>query len=153
MIPTEGVMNIYGNKNDYPTNASMTQTSLRKKAKWLIFFLIEVQLIYNVVPICAVQQSDLVIHIYTFFSHYGLPWEVGCSSQCSTVGPRCSSILNVMVCIYQAQTPSPPHSLPCLPLATSPPGSLPRLPLATTGLFLCLWVCFCFVVRFICAIF
>ena len=53
------------------------------------FFLIEVQLIYNVVPIRAVQQSDLVIHIYTFFSHYGLPWEVGGSSQCCTVGPCC----------------------------------------------------------------
>ena len=32
---------------------------------WL--FLIEVQLIYNVVLISAIQQSDSVIHIYTFF--------------------------------------------------------------------------------------
>ena len=33
------------------------------------FFLkIEAYLIYNVVPITAVQQSDSVIHIYTFFS-------------------------------------------------------------------------------------
>ena len=31
------------------------------------FFLIEVYLIYNVVPISAVQQSDSVIHIKTFF--------------------------------------------------------------------------------------
>ena len=33
----------------------------------VVFFLIEVQLIYNVVLISAVQQSDAVIHIYTFF--------------------------------------------------------------------------------------
>ena len=33
MIPTEGFMNIYGNKNGYLTNASMTQTSVRNKAK------------------------------------------------------------------------------------------------------------------------
>ena len=31
------------------------------------FFLIEVQLIYNVVPISALQQSDSVIHKETFF--------------------------------------------------------------------------------------
>ena len=30
------------------------------------FFLIEVQLIYKVLLISAVQQSDSVIHIYTF---------------------------------------------------------------------------------------
>ena len=30
-------------------------------------------LIYNVVPISAVQQSDPVIHIYTFFLLYHLP--------------------------------------------------------------------------------
>ena len=32
-----------------------------------IFFLIEVELIYNVVPISAVQQSDSVLHIYILF--------------------------------------------------------------------------------------
>ena len=31
------------------------------------FFVIYVQLIYKVVLISAVQQSDSVIHIYTFF--------------------------------------------------------------------------------------
>ena len=40
------------------------------------FLKIEVELIYNVVPISAVQQSDSVIHIETFFFyilfHYGL---------------------------------------------------------------------------------
>ena len=33
----------------------------------LIFFLIEVELIYNVVLISAIQQSDSVIDIYSFF--------------------------------------------------------------------------------------
>ena len=32
-----------------------------------ILFFIEVQLIYNVVLVSGVQQSDSVIHIYTFF--------------------------------------------------------------------------------------
>ena len=34
---------------------------------FLFFFLIEVQLIYNAVPISAVQHSDSVIYIYIFF--------------------------------------------------------------------------------------
>ena len=33
----------------------------------ILFYFIEVQLTYNVVFISAVQQSDSVIHIYTFF--------------------------------------------------------------------------------------
>ena len=33
----------------------------------LIFFLIEVELIYNVVLISAVHQGDSIMHIYTFF--------------------------------------------------------------------------------------
>ena len=47
--------------------------------------------------------------------HYGLSQEIGYSSLCSTVGPWCLSILNVIVCVYQSQIPSPPLSLP-LPL-------------------------------------
>ena len=54
-----------------------------REAPSLIFF-IEVQLIYNVVLISAVQQSDSVIHIYTFFSmfffHYGLSQDIEYSS-------------------------------------------------------------------------
>lgn len=43
-------------------------------------FLIKIQLIYNVVPISAVQKSDSVIHthtyiyIFTFFSKYSFPF-------------------------------------------------------------------------------
>ena len=36
-------------------------------SSFFIYFFIEVYLIYNVVLISAVQQSDSVIHIYTFF--------------------------------------------------------------------------------------
>ena len=66
--------------------------------------------------ISAVQKSDLVIHIYTFFFpilfHCGLFHEIRYSSLCYTVGPCCLSILNVLVCIYQPQTRSPSLSLP-----------------------------------------
>ena len=47
------------------------------------FFLIEIQLIYNVVLITAVQQSDSVIHIYILcyiLFHYGLSHVIEYSS-------------------------------------------------------------------------
>ena len=73
-------------------------------------------MIYNVVPISAVQQSDSVIHIYTFFFnilfHYGLSQDIVYSSLCYTLGPCCSPILNVIICIYQPQIPGPSLSLP-----------------------------------------
>ena len=37
------------------------------------FFFIKVQLTYDVLSISAVQQSDPVIHVYTFFVSYYLP--------------------------------------------------------------------------------
>ena len=78
-------------------------------------------------------------YIYITFYH-GLSQETGCNSLCYTVEPHFLSILNVTVCIYQPQTPnqscsSSPH--PWQPQVYSP----------------CLWVCFCFEDRFICAIF
>ena len=44
--------------------------------------------------------------------HHGLFQETGYNSLCYTAGPYCSSILNVIDCIYQPQTPCPSHSLP-----------------------------------------
>ena len=121
-----------------------------------MYYFLKVQLIYNVVPISAIQQSDLVIyththtqtysHIYvciyiythTFFFyvllHHGLSQETRYSSLFYTVGYCCSSFLNVIACIYKPQTSSPSHTLP-----------------TSSGSFLCLWVCFCFLDRFICA--
>ena len=53
-------------------------------------------MIYNVL-ISAEQQSDSVIHIYTFFLniifHYGLSQDIEYRSLCYTVGPCCLSIL------------------------------------------------------------
>ena len=37
---------------------------------FLIYFFIEVQLIYNVVLVSGAQQSDSVIHIYLFFFRF-----------------------------------------------------------------------------------
>ena len=53
-----------------------------------IFFKIEVQLIYNVVLISGVQQSDSVVHIYILF-HYSLLQDTEYSSLCYTVGLCC----------------------------------------------------------------
>ena len=67
------------------------------------FFLIET-LIYNIVLISAIQQSDSVIHVYTFFSkiifHYGLSQNTEYSSLCYTVGPCCLSILYIVAYIF-----------------------------------------------------
>ena len=55
-------------------------------------------LIYNVL-ISAIQQSDSVIHIHTFFYilfHYGLYQDIEYSSLCYTGGPCCLSILHVI---------------------------------------------------------
>ena len=41
--------------------------ALFAKSHGIFFFLIEVELIYNVVLISAIQQSDSVTHIYILF--------------------------------------------------------------------------------------
>ena len=51
---------------------------------------------------------------HTIF-HPGLAQETGYSSLCYKVGPHGLPIRNVIVGIYQPQTPHPSHSLP-LPL-------------------------------------
>ena len=81
---------------------------------FLFFLVIKVWLIYNVVPIFAVQQIEPVIHIYIHsFSHiilhYVLSQETGHNPLCCTARPHCLFILNGVVCIYQPQTPGPSH--------------------------------------------
>ena len=70
---------------------------------------------YSVVPIFAVQQSYPVVHICTFpyiiFNH-ALSQEIGYSFLCCATEPHCLFILNVIVCIYESQTPCPSHLLP-----------------------------------------
>ena len=60
----------------------------------VFLFQMKTELIYNVVPISAIHQSDPVIHtIHSFsyiISHHCLL--IGCSSLCYTEGPHCLSI-------------------------------------------------------------
>ena len=50
-------------------------------------------------------------NMFIFF-HHGLSQDIEYSSLCYRAGPCCLSILNVIVCIYQPQIPSPSLSLP-----------------------------------------
>ena len=62
------------------------------------------------------------MYIYVLFYilfHYGLSQDTEYSSLCYTVGPCGLSILYVIVCIYQPQTPSPSLPHPASPLATT----------------------------------
>ena len=66
-------------------------------------FLIEVSLIYNGMLISAVQRSDSVIHMGTFFFkilfHYGLLQDIEYRFVCCKVGPCWLSILYLIVSI------------------------------------------------------
>ena len=70
-------------------------------------------MIYSIVPISAVQQCDSVIHIYVFFLYI---FPIMVYHRILTIVPctlwPCLSILNVMVCVYQLQTPDPSLSIP-----------------------------------------
>ena len=50
--------------------------------------------------VSAVQQSDLVIHVYVLFPilfHFRLLQDIEYSSLCYTVGPCCLSVLYIVV--------------------------------------------------------
>ena len=57
--------------------------------------------------------------------HHALSQETGLSSPCCAEGSHGSSILNVIVCIYQPQTPRPSH--PATPGSRQPRVCSPRL--------------------------
>ena len=66
-------------------------------------------LIYNVLSMshCTVMWSYIYIHSFPHLTFYHvLSQEIGYSSLCCTVEPHCLSILNVIVCIYQPQSPN-----------------------------------------------
>ena len=68
----------------------------------MLILKIEVELIYSVVLVSAVEQSDSVIYMYILFEivfHYGLSQDIEYSALCYTVGSCCLSILYLMVCI------------------------------------------------------
>ena len=102
------------------------------KSSW--FTMLCLSLLYSrVTQLCTYIHSFLNI-----FFHYGLSQEIGCSYLWYTVGPCCLSILNVIVCIYQPQTPTP---------------SLSPLPLGDHKSVLYVCESICFVYKFICVIF
>ena len=73
------------------------------------------QLIYNVVLISGVQQSDPVMYLYIFFYilfHYDLSQDIEYSSLCCTVGPCCWSSLHIIVCIPKLPIQPSPISFP-----------------------------------------
>ena len=84
-----------------------------KKECFLIFkfIFIGVQLIYNVVLVSAVQQSESVIHMHisTLFQilfPYRSLESIEQSFLCYTVGPYLLSILYIIVCICQSRSPN-----------------------------------------------
>ena len=95
-------------------------------AKWIQFYIY----IYVCIYIYA--------HFFIVF-HYGLSQDIEYinSSLGYTVGPCCLSILHIVVCICWSQPPNPPLSHLTSRLVCS----------------LCLWICFCFVDKFICVVF
>ena len=101
---------------------------------WLYFYLKNSRL----TVLCQFLLYSIVIqsyiHIHSFphtIFHHVLSQEMGYSSLCYAVRPRCLSILNVILCIYQPPTQCPSHTLPAPPW--QPQVCSP-----------CLWVClFC----------
>ena len=113
----------------------------------LIFFfwkknLIEIQLIYNVVLISAVQQSDSVIHIYLFLCSFPLWFIVGYLMQFSILYSRALLFSHSIDNSLHLLIPNI-HSIP-------PPPPLSWQPQICS---LCVWICFYFVDSFICVIF
>ena len=83
--------------------------------QWFFFLkkCIEMQLVYNVVFISAVQKSNIAIQSFHTPFHNGLSQDIEYSYLCSTIVP-CLSILY----ICQSQTPNPSLPYPLFPLAT-----------------------------------
>ena len=65
------------------------------------------------------KMIQLYAYIYFFFKNSFPLWFIPGLSLCYTVGPCCLCILNMIICIYQPQTPSPSVSLPTSTLATT----------------------------------
>ena len=101
---------------------------------------------YSRFKMCQSLLYSKVTPLYTYryflniLFHYSLPQDTEYSSLCYTVGPYCLSTLHIIVYICYSHTPSPALHPP-------PPPWQPQV------CSLCLWVSFCFLNRFICAIF
>ena len=64
----EGSSEVMGSGCMAPRKPLQEMWKMAQKDYYAFFFLIEVELIYNVVLVSAVQQSDSVIPMYTSFS-------------------------------------------------------------------------------------
>ena len=124
-------------------------------------------MIYNVFLVSSVQQNDSVLYLYLyvfFLFHihfcYRLLKDTEYRSLCYTVGPFCLYILYTLyigVCICQSQVTnlSPPRPISPLVIINLFPVSL-FLWLTSLRITISrsiLWVCFCFINKFICIIF
>ena len=107
---------------------------------FIFFFLMSVVDLQCCVSFCCTAY-DTVTHVCVSLSHtiflHGLSQETGQRSLCCTGGPHCLSTLNV-------------KSLP-LPTPNSPSNPCPPLPLGNHKSLLYVWVCNCFIEKFICA--
>ena len=69
---------------------------------------------------CKMTQTHIYIHyFFNTVLHHVLTQGTRHRSLCWTIGPHYLSILNVIVCIYQPQTPCPSHFLPPPPCSAS----------------------------------
>ena len=89
---------------NFPWYVLMERGRERFLLPFFFFFLIGVELFYNVVLVFTVQESEsaICIHISPLFQilfHYRLLQDIEYSSLCYTVGPCCLSILCIGVCI------------------------------------------------------
>ena len=97
-------------------------TTFLSEYKWSFFFLLEYSwftvlcqfLLYSIVAQSYIYAYVCTFFSYTIFQHVLSP-ETGYSFLYCKVGPHCLSILNIIVCTYQPQTPRPSFFLPLLP--------------------------------------
>ena len=76
----------------------------------LLFFCWSIVDLQYQASLCCIARWLSYIHIYVFINilfHCGLPRDSEYTSLCSTLGPCCLSILNVIAYIYQLHTFSP----------------------------------------------
>ena len=82
--------------------------NLQRRANKIFFFLAELQLIYNIVLVSGIQQSDSAIYVSVFIYiyillqilfHHRLLQDIEYSSLCSIVNSCCLCILYLLLCV------------------------------------------------------
>ena len=107
-------------------------------------------------PECCINfYCTAVIQFYIYINsfshtifHHVLSPEIGYSFLCYIVERHCLSILNVIVCIYQPQTPHLSYCLPPTPLAIT---NLFSVYISLLDRFICaIFVCVCHILNSTC---